>query len=86
VELRIPLYLNTRVLEIGETGVVVEFGGDIFSLLADTVVLAVGARPVNSLAAELKDLIPELYVIGDCVEPRHAAVATYEAAEVALIV
>ncbi|NQT47375.1 MAG: FAD-dependent oxidoreductase [Chloroflexi bacterium] len=86
MELRIPLYLNTRILEIGETGVVVEFGDDIFSLPADTVVLAVGSKPVNSLAAEMEGLVPELHVIGDCAEPRHAAAATYEAAKVALTV
>jgi len=86
IELRIPLYLNTQVLEIGETGVVVESGGEVFSLPADTVVAAIGALPVNDLAGDIEGLVPELHVIGDCAEPRHAAAATSEAARVALIV
>jgi len=83
---RIPVYLNTRVLEIGETAVVVSFAGEVMSLAADTVVLSVGSVPVDTLARELQGLVPELHVIGDCVEPRHAAAATYEAAKVALLV
>jgi len=47
----------------------------------DTVVLAAGARPSNELAAALKDLVNELYVIGDAAEPRKAVDAIREGAE-----
>jgi NADPH-dependent 2,4-dienoyl-CoA reductase/sulfur reductase-like enzyme len=84
VELRVPLHLNTRVIEVTETGVVVAAGELQLHLPADTVVLAVGARPDQTLARQLEGRVPELYMVGDCVEPRHAASATYEAASLAL--
>jgi len=84
VELRVPLYLNTSVLEITDGAVVIALGDEVFSLPADTVVLAVGAQPDNKLAQELEGVVPEVHMIGDCVDPRDAATATYEAARLAL--
>lgn len=46
-------------------------------------VLAVGAEPENILVKELEGAVPELYSIGDCVEPRSALGAINEGAEVA---
>lgn len=83
IELRIPVYLNTPVLEIGEGSVIIDLSGEVFSLPADTVVLAVGAESDNELAEQLNGIIPEVYMIGDCVEPRDAAAATHEAAKLA---
>ncbi len=83
IELRIPPYLNTAVLEITENGVITGWGEEIFSLPADTVILAVGAQSNNRLAQELKGVVPEVYTIGDCVKPRDGASATYDAARVA---
>jgi 2,4-dienoyl-CoA reductase-like NADH-dependent reductase (Old Yellow Enzyme family)/thioredoxin reductase len=83
IELRVPLYLNTPVLEITENGVVIGLGDGVFSLLADTVILAVGSKPDNTLAQELEGIAPEVYTIGDCSEPRDAAAATLEAARIA---
>jgi 2,4-dienoyl-CoA reductase-like NADH-dependent reductase (Old Yellow Enzyme family)/thioredoxin reductase len=83
IELRVPLYLNTAVLELTRDGVIVEFRHEIISLPAKTVVLAMGAEPDNKLADDLQGLVPEVYLIGDCLEPRHAAAATFDAAKVA---
>jgi 2-enoate reductase len=83
IELRVPLYLYTSVLEITENGVVIGLGGEVFFLPADTVILAVGSGPVNKLAQELEGTVPEVYTIGDCNEPRDAAAATFEAAKIA---
>jgi len=83
LELGIPIYLNTPVLEIAEGSVVIGWEGEIVFLPADTVVLAVGAESENRLATELKGLVPEVYKIGDCDRPRDAASATYDAARVA---
>ena len=83
IELGIPLYVNTAVLEITESSVVTGWGEEVFSLPADTVILAVGAQSDNKLAQELKGLVPEVYTIGDCVSPRDGASATYDAARVA---
>jgi 2,4-dienoyl-CoA reductase (NADPH2) len=83
LELSIPTYLNTPVLEIADGSVVIEWGGEIVFLPADTVILAVGAQSDNLLAKELKGLVPEVYSIGDCVRPRDAAAATFDAARIA---
>ncbi|MFC1999449.1 FAD-dependent oxidoreductase [Chloroflexota bacterium] len=83
VEMRVPMYLNTPVLEVMEDSVVIGLLHEPVSLPADTVVLAIGAEPDNKLARELDGVVPELHIIGDCVEPRDAAAATYEAARTA---
>jgi len=49
---------------------------------ADTIVLAVGARPNTGLLDALKEKVPEVYQIGDCVEPRCIREAIAEGFEV----
>jgi NADPH-dependent 2,4-dienoyl-CoA reductase/sulfur reductase-like enzyme len=44
--------------------------GERRTIEADTVVLAAGASPNRQLYGDLKGRIPEIYLIGDCVEPR----------------
>jgi len=83
IELNVPLYLNATVLEITDKVVVISLGNEIFLLPADTVILAVGMRSDNKLAKELEGTIPEVYTVGDCVRPRDAAEAAYQAATVA---
>jgi NADPH-dependent 2,4-dienoyl-CoA reductase/sulfur reductase-like enzyme len=83
LDLRVPLYLHSTVLEITDRAVVMTLGGNIFPLEADSVVLAVGMRPDDRLARELEGVVPELYTVGDCAEPRDAAVAALRAAELA---
>jgi NADH dehydrogenase FAD-containing subunit len=48
-----------------------------------TIILAMGAKSVDVLSAELKGKVPEVYVIGDAKKPRKALEAIAEAAEVA---
>lgn len=45
---------------------------------ADQVVIAVGVKPVNALAGVLEGMVPELYSVGDCNEPRVIMEAVYE--------
>ncbi len=47
-------------------------------LPADLVVIARGAVPQRSLADEADDLVDEIHVVGDSVEPRTIAEAMYE--------
>jgi len=84
VRLRIPLYLNAVVLEITPGAVMVGLGEEILALPADTVVQAIGVRAEDRLAAELKGVVPEIYTIGDCVQPGCASQATFSAARLAL--
>ena len=83
VELRVPLYLNTSVLEITEDSVISRLEDEVLSLPADTVVVAIGVKPVDTLVEELQGLVPEVYPIGDCVQPGNAAQATFGAARLA---
>ncbi len=83
LDLRVPLYLNSTVMEITDKAVVFSMGGDIHTLPADTVILAVGMRSENRLAQELEGVVAELYTVGDCVRPRDAAEVAYQAARVA---
>ena len=48
---------------------------------AETVIIALGLRPNRELAEALQDR-EEVYLIGDCVEPREALDAVWEGFEV----
>ena len=83
LDLHVPLYLNSTVMEITDKAVIFSMGGEIYTLPADTVILAVGMQSDNKLAKELEGVVPELYTVGDCVRPRDAAEVAYQAARVA---
>jgi 2,4-dienoyl-CoA reductase (NADPH2) len=80
LHLRVPLYLNSLVLEGAPKDILIRFGEEILSIPCDTLVLATGVQPVDKLAAELKGLGPEVYAIGDCMMSGNAAQATFSAA------
>jgi len=84
VSLKIPFFLNCEVLELNKGSLIVRLEQEILPLPADTLVLAIGVKPADSLMSELKDLVPEIYPIGDCVMPGNAAQATYSALRLAL--
>ncbi len=79
----VQFLVHSPVSAIMETGVYVTHQGLPLFLKADTVVLAVGSQSENKLAEQLKGLVPEIYEIGDCVEPRTGIYATLEAARIA---
>ncbi|MDO8472897.1 MAG: FAD-dependent oxidoreductase [Dehalococcoidia bacterium] len=79
----VPMFTHAPVSEIRETGVYVTHQNRPLFLRADTVVLAAGSKPENELAEQLKGVVAELHVIGDCAQPRTAIHATTEAARVA---
>jgi len=83
VEMRIPLYLHATVLEITDQAVIFSMGGEVYSLPADTVILAVGMRSEDSLSRELEGAAGEIHMVGDCVAPRDAAEVAYQAMRVA---
>ncbi len=83
IDLRVPLYLHSKLLEITDTHVFFRMGDDIFWLEADTVILAIGMKANNSLARELEGRVDRLYMVGDCVQPRDAAEVAYQAMKVA---
>jgi 2,4-dienoyl-CoA reductase-like NADH-dependent reductase (Old Yellow Enzyme family)/thioredoxin reductase len=75
---------SATVKEILDDGVVYEIDGREESIHGmDTIILAVGAKSVDSLSDKIKGKVAEAYVIGDAKEPRRIVNATHEGAEVA---
>jgi 2,4-dienoyl-CoA reductase-like NADH-dependent reductase (Old Yellow Enzyme family)/thioredoxin reductase len=72
-----------RLSRVEETGVVVtaEDGTETF-VEADSVVVAIGNKPDNTLFEQIQSLGIPLYQIGDCLEPRSAKAAISEAATI----
>lgn len=85
----LPRLAAAGVVRVPET-MVVEAGGGGVTLLnvfqqtverlegIGTVVVAGNKAAAAALAAELEGTVPELHSIGDCVAPRHVAIAIYE--------
>jgi len=51
-----------------------------------SIVLATGSKPTDELAAELKDVVQEIYIVGDARQVARISDATAQAAEAALAV
>ncbi|MCL6558932.1 MAG: FAD-dependent oxidoreductase [Firmicutes bacterium] len=78
---KVETVTGAKVTEVTAAGVLVETAGGVKEFEADTVVVAVGSRPVNDLYAELQGISPEIYVIGDAQKPRKALEAVAEGFE-----
>jgi NADPH-dependent 2,4-dienoyl-CoA reductase/sulfur reductase-like enzyme len=74
---------SARVLEIDGTGCTVEDAAGARRLEADTVICAVGQRPLREEGVALHDCAPEFHQIGDCVAARNILAATQAAYQVA---
>lgn len=74
-EYGIELCLSSRAIELTDSGVWCDNGERVF-IPADTVVCAVGQRPLSEEAYSLRMCAPEFYVIGDCVTPKNIMQAT----------
>jgi pyruvate/2-oxoglutarate dehydrogenase complex dihydrolipoamide dehydrogenase (E3) component len=75
---------NVTVEKITDEEVVYYVDGKKTTLAADTVVLALGSNPNIGLAKALKGKVPELHMIGDCVETRTALEAIHEGYKVSM--
>jgi 2,4-dienoyl-CoA reductase-like NADH-dependent reductase (Old Yellow Enzyme family)/thioredoxin reductase len=80
----IKILTSTTVEEIVDSGVRVKTG-EASQLLSpvDTVVLATGAESLNELEPKVKDVVPEVYVIGDAAKPGKIMAAVEQAADLA---
>ena len=75
----VEILTETRVLEITGEGVgVAGKDGKKRTLVADTVMLAVGLRAEDELVEQVGEGVPEVYAIGDCREPRKVINAIWE--------
>ena len=74
---------KTKVKEILDSSVIVERNSKEEKLGEfDGIVLACGTKSVNGLVDEVKELAPEVYVIGDASAPRKAVEAVAEGYEI----
>jgi len=80
---RVTTRTATTVVEITADGVVLECDGRRDTVRGiDTVVLATGARPANRLDEDIRDLVPDVHVIGDAGCPGSALDAIAAGADI----
>lgn len=79
----VDVLTEAEALRLTEEGVIVRKDEKEQLIAADTVVLALGARPKADLAEQLKGRVPNLNVIGDARSVRRALDATNEGYEIA---
>ncbi|MFC1930199.1 FAD-dependent oxidoreductase, partial [Chloroflexota bacterium] len=83
----VKVLTETNVLEIRDNSIITtDKRGKKNELQCDTVVLAVGSQPNTELEKALKDKLPEVYAIGDCVEPRKVINAMWEGFRIARLI
>ena len=68
---------GARAIEVTEVGLRIQKDAREELLSADSIVIATGSKSENALAS-LKDLVAEIYVIGDAEKPRNALEAIRE--------
>jgi len=70
--LGVRVITRAKVSAINAQGLLVEQNGREQLIEADTVLLAVGSRPVSELCERIKERLPEVYMVGDAVASRKA--------------
>ena len=79
----VRMEVRVKVVEVIADGARVTRDGKEEFFEGDSVVVALGSQPNGELAEQLRDRVPELYVIGDCAEPRKIVNAIEDAVRVA---
>jgi 2,4-dienoyl-CoA reductase (NADPH2) len=82
-DLNVRVLTTTKAEQVTATGVTVSKLGQKQFIEADTILLALGAKPDTELAGTLRNQVPELYLIGDCMEPRKILDGIAEGTEIA---
>jgi len=80
----VDLQVAAQATGISGAGVEAACAGTTRLFEADTVILATGMQPDNDLSTGLAGKLPEVYSIGDCVEPKRIGEAVKDAYRVAL--
>jgi pyruvate/2-oxoglutarate dehydrogenase complex dihydrolipoamide dehydrogenase (E3) component len=79
----VTLLTGVKYEEVSPAGLVItDKEGKKRTIEVDTVVLAAGAQPRTELQAALQGRLPELHLVGDCVEPRGILEAIHEGSRV----
>ena len=83
----VTMMTGVRCTQINAGGVVIAArDGKARTLAADTVILAAGVNPDRRLLQGIKGLAPEIYAVGDCVEPRRILEAISDGHRVGLMI
>ena len=64
-EYKVNVQTNTKLVEVTDTGCIVESNGNQIELKADTVISAIGFKPTPNLKEEWKELNVPMYEVGD---------------------
>ena len=78
-ERKIGVALSTKAMAIRPDGVEAEDAEGKRFFPADTVIYAVGQKPLSDEAIALNACAPEFYLVGDCLSARSILAATTEA-------
>jgi len=76
--LGVRIIAGARAVAIKKEGLEIEKGDKIEVIPADSIVIAAGAKPENSLKEKLKGIVKEIHVVGDAAGPRKALDAIRE--------
>jgi len=80
----VEILMGTTCRELTDRGLdIVTSGGGRITLPTDTVVVAAGAKPDQELYQEIRGMVSESYLIGDCVEPRRILEAIDDGSRIA---
>jgi 2,4-dienoyl-CoA reductase-like NADH-dependent reductase (Old Yellow Enzyme family)/thioredoxin reductase len=83
----VTLLSNVKCEGLTEKGdVIISKQGKEETIEADTVVLAAGAEPNRYLFEQLEGVFPEIYLAGDCVEPRDILAAIHDGSRTARLI
>jgi 2-enoate reductase len=80
----VKVLTDAKVEKMGENSVTYTHDGKREELGFDTLLLALGREPHDRLASDLADTVPELYKIGDCLEPHSVRHSIHSASRAAL--
>ncbi|MFC1929427.1 FAD-dependent oxidoreductase [Chloroflexota bacterium] len=83
-DLGVKMLTKATAKEITDHGVVIDCRGKQQDIETDTVILALGAKPNQKLANQLKKLVTQLYMVGDCNQVRRLPDAVEGGFKVAL--
>jgi 2,4-dienoyl-CoA reductase-like NADH-dependent reductase (Old Yellow Enzyme family)/thioredoxin reductase len=80
----VEILRGAKIISCEESGIRVVFQGSEKGFIeGDTVIMALGYRPLNQLEKDLQGLVPRIHSIGDCVKPRRIIDAVSEAYDIA---
>ncbi len=86
-EYGVNVFLNSKVKEITDDGLVIDVDGTEKVLTGmDNIILAMGSKPYETLSEKLKAIVPEIHVIGDAKEAHTAMEATHDGADIGRLV